>query len=260
MRGLGRRGLTLPLGLLLAGLHDGRPVGAQQAAGGGGGGLRGGDDPATETGRECADGLDNDGDGRFDCADLDCREAAGRAWAHCPRAPGACVGCPDTCVEGVCLDLGIPPGCRWWNDGCNTCEVFEGRLRGCTMQQCATPAGRSFCSGFTDGTVCSSPDKCGADLGQGGTASESLTGATSGACAVQVAAIANFRPGNPPPPQCDDLGDYLPVQCWAQSGECWCVDTMGVEIAGTRRMVVGAQVLDVATCAAIAHAGGSGHR
>ena len=50
----------------------GRPGGG----GGGDAGGRGTDDPATETGRECRDGLDNDGDGTADCDDPDCAAIA----------------------------------------------------------------------------------------------------------------------------------------------------------------------------------------
>lgn len=42
------------------------------AAGGGRTGMAGAEDPSTETGRECMDGLDNDADGTVDCADSDC--------------------------------------------------------------------------------------------------------------------------------------------------------------------------------------------
>ncbi|KAM6280871.1 nidogen-1 isoform 2-T2 [Porphyrio hochstetteri] len=35
-------------------------------------------------------------------------------------------------------------------------------------------------------------------------------------------------------PQCDDHGNYLPTQCHASSGYCWCVDRDGNEIDGTR--------------------------
>jgi hypothetical protein len=42
-------------------------------AGGRGGGAP--DDPGTESGRECRDTLDNDGDGSADCADPDCAES-----------------------------------------------------------------------------------------------------------------------------------------------------------------------------------------
>ena len=230
------------------------------AARAGGGALRG-DDPGTETARECMDGVDNDGDGLLDCADADCMEAAGRAWAHCPRAPGACIGCSNTCVEGVCVDLGIPPRCHWWSDGCNLCEVFEGRLRGCTMKQCDVP-GPSFCAGFTDGTVCTSPGKCGAHrLGEAGlaAATDINVGASgsSGTCAAQLALAAEGEFA----PQCDDAGNFMPVQCWVQSAECWCVDPTGAEIADTRIGLHGSAVLDISTCVMVEHAtAGSGHR
>lgn len=35
-------------------------------------------------------------------------------------------------------------------------------------------------------------------------------------------------------PQCSAEGDYLPTQCHSSTGHCWCVDSGGEEIAGTR--------------------------
>lgn len=36
-------------------------------------------------------------------------------------------------------------------------------------------------------------------------------------------------------PQCDENGDYLPVQCSDTNGYCWCVDENGAEIPGTKK-------------------------
>ncbi|XP_030050841.1 nidogen-1 [Microcaecilia unicolor] len=35
-------------------------------------------------------------------------------------------------------------------------------------------------------------------------------------------------------PQCDEHGEYTPVQCYPSTGHCWCVDREGNEIDGTR--------------------------
>lgn len=36
-------------------------------------------------------------------------------------------------------------------------------------------------------------------------------------------------------PQCQDSGNYAPVQCDLQQVQCWCVDTEGMEVYGTRQ-------------------------
>lgn len=36
-------------------------------------------------------------------------------------------------------------------------------------------------------------------------------------------------------PQCQDSGDYAPVQCDLGREQCWCVDTEGMEVYGTRQ-------------------------
>lgn len=36
-------------------------------------------------------------------------------------------------------------------------------------------------------------------------------------------------------PQCQDSGNYAPVQCDLQRVQCWCVDTEGMEVYGTRQ-------------------------
>ncbi|MBE37123.1 MAG: hypothetical protein CMP50_00390 [Flavobacteriales bacterium] len=34
-------------------------------------------------------------------------------------------------------------------------------------------------------------------------------------------------------PECEEDGSYSPIQCWASTGYCWCVDSNGIEIPGT---------------------------
>lgn len=36
-------------------------------------------------------------------------------------------------------------------------------------------------------------------------------------------------------PQCQDSGDYSPVQCDLRRRQCWCVDAEGMEVYGTRQ-------------------------
>ena len=44
--------------------------------------------------------------------------------------------------------------------------------------------------------------------------------------------------GNAPPgrfaPECDDNGQYNRMQCYSATAYCWCVDSRGREIPGTR--------------------------
>ena len=35
-------------------------------------------------------------------------------------------------------------------------------------------------------------------------------------------------------PECDIDGKYKPLQCDVSSGVCWCVDSQGLEVPGTR--------------------------
>lgn len=35
-------------------------------------------------------------------------------------------------------------------------------------------------------------------------------------------------------PQCDDQGNFMPLQCHGNTGFCWCVDQNGQEVPGTQ--------------------------
>lgn len=48
----------------------------------------------------------------------------------------------------------------------------------------------------------------------------------------QLQAEREVRPGYFRP-QCDEEGNYLPMQCWHSTGFCWCVDKNGNKIDGT---------------------------
>ncbi|XP_076143284.1 CD74 molecule, major histocompatibility complex, class II invariant chain a [Alosa pseudoharengus] len=50
-------------------------------------------------------------------------------------------------------------------------------------------------------------------------------------CALK--AVGRVHPGFYKP-QCDEQGNYKPLQCWSSTGYCWCVDKDGTEVTGTR--------------------------
>jgi len=109
----------------------------------------------------------------------------------------------------------------------------------CPNGQCAMRTG-SCC----DFTCQSSGD---ATVSVGGTGAT----ASSGACATR---LATFRPmPGATAPQCDENGDYMPVQCSGSIGSCWCTSPDGSEIPGTRMNTRSGQVLDISTCAAAQH-------
>lgn len=45
--------------------------------------------------------------------------------------------------------------------------------------------------------------------------------------------------GSAPPgrfaPECNSKGQYISVQCYTATGYCWCVDSLGREVPGTRK-------------------------
>lgn len=109
----------------------------------------------------------------------------------------------------------------------------------CPTGQCAMRSGS--CCDFT----CQTASDAVVSIGS------ATTTTMSGACASRLASIRPM-PGAYVP-QCDESGDFMPVQCHGSIGSCWCVDSDGSEIAGTRVNSRGGQILDVATCAAATH-------
>lgn len=109
----------------------------------------------------------------------------------------------------------------------------------CPNGQCAMRTG-SCCD-----YVCQASDDAAVTGPAGGVA------ATSGACATALGATRPM-PGAFTP-QCDENGDYQPVQCHGSIGSCWCAATDGTEIPGTRINSRSGQVLDVSTCAQVTH-------
>ncbi|XP_002734929.1 uncharacterized protein LOC100329048, partial [Saccoglossus kowalevskii] len=47
-------------------------------------------------------------------------------------------------------------------------------------------------------------------------------------------ALSNLLPGQIVPQCAEETGGFLPRQCWANSGYCWCVNELGKEVPGTR--------------------------
>ncbi|KAG7465179.1 hypothetical protein MATL_G00173590 [Megalops atlanticus] len=51
-------------------------------------------------------------------------------------------------------------------------------------------------------------------------------------CQLEAVGGGSVKPGFYRP-QCDEQGNYLPMQCWHSTGYCWCVDKNGVQIPNT---------------------------
>ncbi|KAI2657163.1 HLA class II histocompatibility antigen gamma chain [Labeo rohita] len=49
----------------------------------------------------------------------------------------------------------------------------------------------------------------------------------------QLESQREVRPGTYKP-QCDEQGNYKPIQCWHSTGYCWCVDKDGAEVPNSR--------------------------
>ena len=53
-------------------------------------------------------------------------------------------------------------------------------------------------------------------------------------CGEHRASTRNMTDPGDYMPKCEEDGSYSPLQCWGETGVCWCSDGTGVEIRGTR--------------------------
>ncbi|XP_029454190.1 nidogen-2 [Rhinatrema bivittatum] len=221
--------------------------------------------PALDYTCECATGFQ--GDGR-DCVDIDeCGMGFSRCGRHsvCVNLPGSyrCECQPEfqfaadgrTCVP-------ISPARNPCDDGSHSCAAAE-------LARCIPQAGGSYrcvcLPGYVgDGQNCTDVDECLEDRCHPAAACHNAPGSFSCRCTQgyegdgfqcslkpekpqKTACLekreqlqAELSPRGPRPyfglhiPQCDDQGNYQPLQCHSSTGHCWCVDAAGQEIPGTR--------------------------
>jgi hypothetical protein len=56
-------------------------------------------------------------------------------------------GCQTSCPSYDCPEVVIPKNCATWNDGCNTCQVRNGRAEICTLMYCFRQA-EPYCMNY----------------------------------------------------------------------------------------------------------------
>ncbi|XP_073725331.1 nidogen-2 isoform X4 [Misgurnus anguillicaudatus] len=163
---------------------------------------------------QCATGYR--GDGR-NCYDIDeCAEGLSSCGPHsqCVNLPGS-----HRCLCESGFEFGF--------DGRTCQDVDECRNQPCHDQAlCSNAPGSFYCQcqpGFHgDGFQCY-PQNGGRPKTQCEHHRDSVQGGSGG-----VSLVGAFIP------QCDDEGQYRPLQCHGSTGHCWCVDTTGQEREGTR--------------------------
>ncbi|XP_074852310.1 nidogen-2 [Carettochelys insculpta] len=206
------------------------------------------------------------GDGR-DCVDIDeCAESFGRCGHRsvCVNSPGSYrCECPSgyqlAADRRACVP--IPPPSNPCEDGSHTCASAD-------RARCVHHGGGSFScvclAGYTgNGQNCSDVDECAERRCHQAAVCDNTPGSFSCRCqpgyqgdgfqctpeAAQQLTPCEQERLYPKPaqglqgvagplglhvPQCDEQGNYRPLQCHGSTGFCWCVDGAGQEIAGSR--------------------------
>nr|XP_033808788.1 nidogen-2 [Geotrypetes seraphini] len=215
---------------------------------------------------ECAAGFQ--GDGRV-CVDVnECEVGLSRCSQHavCVNLPGSyrceCQSEYQFAADGrTCVPVSPPRNpC---DDGSHNCAPAD-------LARCVLQAGSSYrcvcLSGYVgDGRNCSDVDECIEDRCHPAAACYNTPGSFSCRCTQgyegdgfycsrrpeskphktdclekQEQMQAELSPRGARPffglhiPQCDEEGNYQPLQCHSSTGHCWCVDASGREIPGTR--------------------------
>uniref|UniRef100_A0A6I8NK02 Nidogen 2 n=1 Tax=Ornithorhynchus anatinus TaxID=9258 RepID=A0A6I8NK02_ORNAN len=200
---------------------------------------------------ECTAGFQ--GDGRH-CEDVDeCATGSHHCGpnSHCINSPGSyrclCHGGSQLAPDGRTCVLVSPPSdpCE---DGSHNCGPPD-------RARCVSHGGGSFsCEclpGYvSDGPDCADVDECAegrchhaaachnspgsftchCQAGYRGDGFQCVPGKPSGLGAL----VPSARPPHQYVPQCDQLGEFRPLQCHGNSDHCWCVGRDGRELEGTR--------------------------
>ncbi|OXB64072.1 hypothetical protein ASZ78_001692, partial [Callipepla squamata] len=211
---------------------------------------------------ECAAGYRGDGRG---CQDVDeCEEGLGQCgpFSVCLNVPGSyrceCRSGYRPAEDGHGCVL-LAPAADPCEEGRHPCAPRD-RAR-CLPRARGQPACECLPGYAGDGHVCSDVDECTLNLCHPAATCYNTPGSFSCQCqpgyegdgfqcthgsSQQLTPCEHERlypravPPGPSPvgnghvPQCDEQGGYRPLQCHGSTGHCWCVDSAGQEIAGTR--------------------------